>query len=63
LLKAKKKNPKNQKLYNGYLEKSNPRAHEFMSRNGVHEGLKAKFLEFFEVNDVSNFLLIFTPRF
>lgn len=23
-----------------------------MSRNGVHEGLKAKFLEFFEVNDV-----------
>ena len=55
MLKVKKKNPNNQKLYNGYLEKSNPRAHEFMSRNGVNEGLKAKYLEFFEVNDVRNF--------
>jgi hypothetical protein len=52
MLKAKKKSSKTQKAYNGYLEKANPRAHEFMSRAGVHESLKAKFLEFFEVNDV-----------
>jgi hypothetical protein len=42
------------KKYTGGLERSNPRAHTFMSRVGVGEDTKAKFLEFFDVNDVRN---------
>jgi hypothetical protein len=34
-LEQKKKAGKYKEKYNGYLEKSNPRAHEMMSRKGV----------------------------
>jgi hypothetical protein len=37
--------------YSGHLEKSNPKAHNFMSTVGLSNDYKNKFLQFYQIKD------------